>query len=49
MAIFFTVLSAMNFLSMREIGIRVHTSVKSFYFGGVSIIISLIFILFYEP
>ena len=48
-AILFCLLGALNILAMRELGTMVHSSVKTFYFGAVSTILTGIFFLFYEP
>jgi hypothetical protein len=48
-AILFCVLGALNMLAMREMGNLVHSSVKTFYFGVVSTILTAIFFLFYDP
>ena len=45
----YCLIAAMNALAMREIGNMVHTSVKTFYFGAFSSILTVIFFIFYNP
>ena len=45
-ACMFAVFSALNFLSMREIGNCVHSSIKTFYFGAISTGIMIVWLAF---
>jgi drug/metabolite transporter (DMT)-like permease len=46
-AIMFSIFSALNFLSMREIGNAVHSSVKTYYFGALSTFLTLLYLCFF--
>ena len=48
-AMLFCVCAALNCLAMRELGNMVHSSVKTFYFGALSSILTIIFFIFYNP
>ena len=49
LAFLFCFVAAMNTISMREMGNMVHSSVKTFYFGALSSILTIIFFVFYNP
>ena len=49
MACAFTVLNALKFIAMSELGNAVHSSVKTLWFGVFSTVLVLIFFIFYEP
>lgn len=49
MAILYTIFSALNFHKMREMGANVHSSIKTFYFGALHTILTLIWISFAGP
>ena len=49
LAVAFTVVNALKFLAMSELGNAVHSSVKTLWFGIFSTIIVLTFMIFYEP
>lgn len=46
---FFTLSSAMMFVSIRAIGDNVHTSVKNYHFGVVGVLLTMSFILYQDP
>ena len=48
-ACIFSLCSALNFLAMREIGNCVHSSVKTYYFGLLSSVLTFLFMVLYEP
>jgi hypothetical protein len=45
----FTVLNALKFIAMSELGNAVHSSVKTLWFGIFSSALVLVFFIFYEP
>jgi len=49
MAFLYTVFSALNFHKMREMGANVHSSIKTFYFGALHSLITLIWVAFASP
>jgi drug/metabolite transporter (DMT)-like permease len=48
-AVLFTVCSAMKFLAMSELGNMVHSSLKTFWFGIFSSVVTAIYVLFWDP
>lgn len=46
MGVLFTVFSALNFYEMRRMGNEVHSSIKTFYYGFVCSMFTLIYIAF---
>ena len=48
-SILFTVCSALKFLAMSELGNMVHSSVKTYWFGVLSTIVTAIYLMFVEP
>ena len=48
-AIAFSIFSALKLITMRDIGNVIHSSVTTFYFGVFSSVISITFMLFYQP
>lgn len=49
MGVMFTIFSAMNFYEMRRMGNDVHSSIKTFYYGFVCSIFTLVYIIVQEP
>jgi len=45
----FSVISALNFMAMREMGHCVHSSVKTFYFGFLSTSFTVLYIIAVDP
>ena len=48
-ACLFTIFSALNFHKMREMGANVHSSIKTFYFGALHSLLTMIWIAFMGP
>jgi hypothetical protein len=48
-AVLFTVCSALKFLAMSELGNMVHSSVKTYWFGVFSTVVTTIYIAFWDP
>jgi hypothetical protein len=48
-AIAFTILNALKFLAIRELGNMVHSSVKTFWFGTFSTVLTALFLVVYDP
>ena len=49
MAILYTIFSALNYYEMRKMGHRVHSSIKTFYFGSLCSLGTFLYILIIEP
>ena len=48
-AVSFTVCNALKFLAMSELGNMVHSSVKTFWFGVFSTVVTIIYLMFEDP
>ena len=48
-ALLFSVFSSMRMISIKKIGEGVHTSIKNYYFGLVTLVVTLIANLFIDP
>ena len=48
-AALFAIFSSMRMISIRKIGENVHTSIKNYYFGLVTLVVTLIANIFIDP
>ena len=48
-AIAFTIMNALKFLAMSELGNMVHSSVKTYWFGVLSVVVTALFLVFADP